>query len=182
MDEEKLIQAALDCGASKAAVIEQKDIVPNAEFRGMCEQNRCGAYGKCYMCPPDVGPIGELMARVRGYEKGLLYQTISPLEDSFDIEGMGEAKKAFTQVSQRLLDALRPVLGDQALHLTGGGCGLCKTCAKATNEPCRHPELAMSSLEAYGIAVSELAKTCGMKYINGADTVTYFGCLFFDLN
>ncbi|MFR9235458.1 MAG: DUF2284 domain-containing protein [Eisenbergiella massiliensis] len=36
-----------------------------------------------------------------------------------------------------------------------------------------------SSLEAYGINVSTLAAQCGMRYINGKDTVTYFGAVFF---
>ena len=179
MKEETLIQTALDCGATKAAIVKQDQIVLNAAFREMCEANRCGAYGKCYMCPPDVGPIEALMDRIRSYEKGLLYQTVSPLEDSFDIEGMGEAKRAFTQVSQRLLDALGPVLGESALHLSGGGCGLCEKCAKATDEPCRHPDRALASLESYGMDVYQTTRSTGMKYINGANTVTYFGMVLY---
>ena len=179
MDEERLIQTALDCGATKAAVIGQESIVLNAEFRGMCEANRCGAYGKCYMCPPDVGPIDELMRKIRSYDKGLFYQIICPLEDSFDIEGMAEAKKQLVRVSQGLLDALRPVLGEEALHLSGGGCGLCPTCAKATNEPCRHPDRAMASLESCGMDVYQTTRSTQMKYINGADTVTYFGMVLY---
>jgi len=42
------------------------------------------------------------------------------------------------------------------------------------------PDRAMPSLEAYGINVSLLAKTSGMKYINGANTVTYFGAVLFN--
>ena len=42
-----------------------------------------------------------------------------------------------------------------------------------------NPALAMSSLEAYGIDVAQLAKQAGMKYINGVNTVTYFGAVFF---
>lgn len=179
MKEEQLIQTALDCGATKAAIVKQEQIVLNAAFREMCEANRCGAFGKCYMCPPDVGPIEVLMARIRGYEKGLLYQTVSPLEDSFDIEGMGEAKRAFTQVSQRLLDALRPILGDSALHLSGGGCGLCEKCAKVTDEPCRHPDRALASLESYGMDVYNTTRSTDLKYINGANTVTYFGMVLY---
>ena len=38
-------------------------------------------------------------------------------------------------------------------------------------------DLAMSSLEAYGINVSVLAPQAGMKYINGINTVTYFGAV-----
>lgn len=179
MSDEQLIQAALDCGASKAAVIGRDDIVLSAEFRAMCEANRCGAYGKCYMCPPDVGPIETLMERLRSYDRGLLYQTINPLEDSFDIEGMGEAKKTFSAVSQRLLDRLGPVLGDGALHLSSGGCGLCEVCGKATGEPCRHPDRALASLESYGVDVYNTTRKTKLKYINGTNTVTYFGMVLF---
>jgi len=179
MNDEKLIQIALDCGATKAVVIGQDDIVLNASFRAMCEANSCGVYGRCYTCPPDVGPIDELMARVRGYEKGLFYQLISPLEDSYDIEGMAEAKKNLVRLSQRLLDELKPILGEDALHLSGGGCGLCEVCGKITNEPCRHPDRALASLESCGMDVYQTTKKTPMKYINGANTVTYFGMVLF---
>ncbi|MBQ8955259.1 MAG: DUF2284 domain-containing protein, partial [Clostridia bacterium] len=172
MSDEQLIQIALDCGATKAAVIGQSAIVLNAQFRAMCEANSCGVYGKCYTCPPDVGPIDELMASVRRYDKGLLYQFVGSLEDSYDIEGMAAAKKRFVQVCQRMLDALRPVLGENALHLGGGGCGLCDTCGKVTGEPCRHPDRALASLESYGMDVYNTTRSTPLKYINGANTVT----------
>ena len=44
-------------------------------------------------------------------------------------------------------------------------------------EPCRFPEKAIGSLEAYGVNVSLLAQTAGMRYINGQNTVTYFGAI-----
>ena len=56
---------------------------------------------------------------------------------------------------------------------------MCEVCGKRTGEPCRFPQKAIGSLEAYGINVSLLAKESGMNYINGADTVTYFGAVFF---
>ena len=43
-------------------------------------------------------------------------------------------------------------------------------------------EQAMPSLEAYGVNVSQLAKTAEMKYVNGQDTVTYFGAVLFSLD
>ena len=179
MTDERLIQTALDCGAAKAALIEQKDIVLSASFRALCEKNSCGVYGRCYTCPPDVGPIDELMARVRSYDRGLLYQTIGQLEDSFDIEGMAEAKKKYVAVNQKLLDALTPVLGEGALYLSGGGCGLCAVCGKITGEPCRHPGRALASMESCGIDVYNTTKHTPLKYINGANTVTYFGLVLF---
>jgi predicted metal-binding protein len=68
------------------------------------------------------------------------------------------------------------------LHLSAGGCGVCKVCAKRTNEPCRFPEKAITSLEAYGINVSRLAAASDMKYINGQNTVTYFGAVLFSIS
>ncbi|MPM86921.1 hypothetical protein SDC9_134014 [bioreactor metagenome] len=54
------------------------------------------------MCPPDVGDINEMMARVHTYQSAVLYQTIHPLEDSFDYEGMVEAGARHSAVSQAL--------------------------------------------------------------------------------
>ncbi len=179
MSDEQLVQIALDCGATKAVVIGQESIVLSAQFRAMCEANSCGEYGRCYTCPPDVGPVDELMARIRSYSRGLLYQLISPLEDSFDIEGMAAAKKDFVRVGQRLIDALGPVLGGDAWHLSAGGCGLCETCGKITNEPCRHPDRALASLEGCGMDVYNTSRKTPLKYINGANTVTYFGMVLF---
>ena len=125
MQNEELIRLALENGADKAQVIAQQQIVMSPVFREICESNGCGNYGKCWMCPPDVGPIEELMARVRSYPKGLLYQTISALEDSFDIEGMGEAGVRHAQVSQRLETAARAAGIGEHFHLSAGGCRLC---------------------------------------------------------
>ena len=177
----ELTGTVLKLGAYKSGVIEAKDISLDVAFRQMCASNACGMYGKCYMCPPDVGEIGTLMAELDRYSYALVYQTVSELEDSFDFEGMIDAKRRTYPLAQ----SLRGVFVDEditdALHLGAGGCGVCKVCAKRTGEPCRFPEKAMASLEAYGINVSELAKSAGMKYINGQNTVTYFGAVLFNL-
>ena len=177
----KLVAEAKALGAFKANIIEAGDIITDRAFRGMCESNACGVYGKCWMCPPYVGEIDELMARVGKYDYALVYQTVTELEDSFDFEGMIEAKKKSYPLAQSLRKAFDDVHFEKVLHLGAGGCGVCETCSKRTNEPCRFPELAMPSLEAYGINVSELAKASGMKYINGQNTVTYFGAVLFSL-
>ena len=67
------------------------------------------------------------------------------------------------------------------LSLGAGGCTICEKCAKKTDEPCRHPDKRIPSLEAYGVNVSKTAAAAGMKYINGQNTVTYFGGVLFDL-
>ena len=130
------------------------------------------------MCPPDVGDIEELMAELRTYQHALWYQTIGELEDSFDIEGMGEAKKRHVQVSQQVEELAKPLVG-RHLHLACGGCGLCERCARMDDQPCRFPDKAMPSLEAYGVNVYQTTQCTALKYINGQDTVTYFSALLF---
>jgi len=166
-------------GADRAAVIDTDEIVLDARFRGMCEMNSCGVYGKCWMCPPDAGDIDVLMQRVRDYRYALVFQMIFPLEDSFDIEGMWEAKEKHHRLCQGVRDACKEMKMVKLLMLGAGKCGVCKDCAKLEEKPCRFPHLAYSSLEAYGIDVTKLARSAGMKYTNGANTVTYFGVVLF---
>ena len=168
-------------GAFKAAVVKTADIETSPSFRALCEQNLCGNYGKNWMCPPFAGEIDELIDEVYSYEYALVYQTVGMLEDSYDFEGMTEAGKRQNELTSRLGVLLGDEPFSRCLHLGSGGCGVCETCAKREDKPCRHPDKAVSSLETYGINVSSLAKTAGMKYINGQNTVTYFGAALFDL-
>ena len=176
-----IIKEVCALGACKATVIDAKQIETDRSFRDMCASNACGVYGKCWMCPPDVGEIEEMMQKIRQYDFALVYQQISELEDSYDFEGMTEARKKHYRLSQ----SLRPIFAKQnmknVLHLGAGGCGVCEKCGKRDGIPCRFPELATPSLEAYGINVSRLAAVSGMKYINGENTVTYFGAILFCL-
>ena len=175
---EELIQLAVDCGATKATVISAKDIVMDASFRDICKSNGCGLYGKCWACPPDIGEIDELMEKVRSYEYGLMYQTIGEIEDSYDIEGMNEIGALHEQNSIRIERKVKEALSEH-LHLSCGGCHLCERCAKRDDEPCRHPDLVLPPMEGYGIDVYHTTQPTELKYINGTNTVTYFGIVLF---
>lgn len=180
MDQQALVNLALDCGATKAVIIPQEKIVLSASYRGICEGNGCGMYKKCWMCSPTIGDIEDLMAKVRSFSHALWYQLVGEIEDSFDIEGMGEVGAEHTRLCQRVNEAIKPILGSDMLHLGKGGCGLCKRCTILDNEPCRMPDKALSSLEMYGVDVYQTTNGTGLKYINGQNTVTYFGMVLFN--
>ena len=179
MNKKDIITATLKNGASGAAVIEVGKIPFKREFRDACEQNTCGKFGRCWMCPPDVGNIDEMLAKAKTYRHTLVFNTISKLEDSFDIEGMEKAAKNHNAVTQTLAIELEDAFGD-VLKLGAGACHVCEHCARIENIPCRHPKKALASMEAYGIAVSELAGLCGLSYIGGKNTLTYFGAFLFN--
>lgn len=171
-------EKALALGAQNCGVAPIDQVRFDPALRKSCEMNYCGSYGKNYMCPPDAGDVNDLIAEAKGYSNLVLFQTISPLEDSFDIEGMAEAGERHNKLVDELDLYLKSLPGSpKYLILGAGGCHLCQPCGKVTGDPCRHPDRAHKSLETYGIFVAKLAEQCGMKYINGADTVTYFGAV-----
>lgn len=178
---DRLTELALSLGAFRASVIPVEDIETDASFRDLCAANVCGNYSRNWMCPPDAGDIHDLMAALRSYSYALVYQTVSELEDSYDFEGMMDAGVAHNRLMVELRRGIDALALPRVLHLGAGGCRMCEVCAKRTGEACRHPDLAVASLETYGVNVSKLAPAAGMKYINGKDTVTYFGAVLFDL-
>lgn len=173
-----LRQKALSLGAFRAEIVKVADITLDASFRKLCEANACGNYGQNYTCPPDAGDIDELMRKIRTFDKALVYQTVGELEDSYDFEGMMDAAGKHNQLIQAMWDYTDELQLEGVLHLGAGGCHLCSVCGKKTGTPCPYPDRAIVSLETHGINVSLLAQQAGMRYINGQNTVTYFGAVF----
>ncbi len=163
-------------GVSHAAVIPVSNIPFDRRLRESCEANRCGAYGTNWACPPLCGEIDELIAQAKTYQTAVVFQNIYQIDDSFDIEGMERAARGHQEMLRRIHDD-NTVMPQEGLLLGAGGCTYCERCAAADHEPCRFPGKAFASLEAYGIFVSELAEAAGLKYINGVNTITYFGAI-----
>jgi len=150
------------------------------DVRKICEGNSCRNYAASWACPPAVGTLDECKARVNQYDRMLLFSQVYQLKNSFDLKGMIESLYSF----KKLVDRFQHNLGDTLsgyLLLSNEGCGRCTVCTYP-DAPCRFPELLHHSLEGYGFMVHQLAKEAGMRYNNGANTVTYFGALFFNAN
>ena len=99
------------------------------------------------------------------------------MKDHVYFEGMTAGLHAFKKTVDAFDAELKSLLSDYHL-LSNEGCGRCETCTYPS-APCRFPSKLHPSLEGYGFVVSELAKNAGIRYINGADTVTYFSALLF---
>ena len=97
MDKEQLLQVVLSCGATKATIIPQSQIVMSAHFRDICASNQCGGYGSCWMCPPEIGEIDEWGKRRLAYlindeAEGyyVLYNFVSGPEFPMELERVGK--------------------------------------------------------------------------------------------
>ena len=74
--------------------------------------------------------------------------------------------------------SLIPVSYTHLLLLSNEGCIHCETCTYP-DAPCRMPGTLTPAVEGFGINVQRLSKTAKVRYINGSNTVTYFGLLLF---
>lgn len=164
--------------AKAFAVVDTGEIRFDPSFRAACETNACGFFGACWMCPPDVGELSELIAKAKSYDRALVFQTEWQIADSFDIEGMQRGARAHNRLIVRLRRAAEQAQID-CFPLGAGACGGCAVCARRKGEHCAHPERAVVPLEAAGIDVAQLAWLSGLPYINGKNTVTFFGALLF---
>ena len=68
------------------------------------------------------------------------------------------------------------------LPLNAGCCRICGRCAYLDGEPCRKPDEAVASVEAYGIDVMQMEKDVGIPYYNGKNTISYVGLILFNEN
>lgn len=166
-----------NAGISQYGIISPEQIIFDDEIRKICEGNTCRQYGKTWACPPSVGSVAQCRARCLQYAHAMVFNGVYPLEDSFDYEGMAQGHAAFKKVCDRLYPLAKREFASFLL-LSNEGCNRCKTCTYPSGA-CRMPEMLFPSLEGFGINVARLAQTSGIKYINGANTVTYFGMLLY---
>jgi predicted metal-binding protein len=175
----ELAQKAKELGAKAACPVKTSQIQFSYEFRQLCEQNSCGNFEKSWMCPPGVGTFEQVKAEVLKYSEGVVFQTVHKLTDSFDFEGMTDAKIVHDQTFKKILDHIHSRLScKDVLALNVGVCTICKTCTYPDNE-CRYPDKAFSSVEAHCIDVNALLTSCEIPYINGVNTVSYVGLFLF---
>lgn len=182
-DIDKLSLLAKSLGAVHAAIIEVEAINFNEDYRKQCEQNACGSYNKNWMCPPAIGRINELKERTSKFKQGLLFQTVYQLKNSFDWEGMQQGTADHTQIFRNMLDNIKKSgIFREILPLNVGPCTYCGRCAILDGQECRFPEEAVSSIEAYGMDVMALEKSCGMPYYNGKDTISCVSLILVNLD
>ena len=174
MTYEELSALAAGAGFTAWAALDASTIELKPQVRDMCAANACGQYGKRWSCPPGCGSLEECAERLRAFQGGILVQTCGEIEDGFDFEAMMEIEQAhkahFAEMHGALLEQ-----GVSTLALGAGCCTLCPRCT-CPEEPCRFPERAVASMEAYGMVVLEVCRANGLPYYYGADRMAYTSC------
>jgi predicted metal-binding protein len=163
------------CGFTQVGELDVDTIRVRTEVRDTCAQNKCKAYGNNWSCPPGCGTLAECEKRIRQYRQGLILQTTGKLEDSMDYEGMEQAARDHAQHLEALEKKIRD-LYPGCLIIGAGACKRCESCTYP-DAPCRFPKTMTSSMEAFGMIVSDVCKDNGLSYYYGPNTLTYVGCV-----
>jgi len=181
IDEGELINLALESGMADAVLVGIFEIEFREDFRRACEANVCRRFNTSWMGPPAVGPIRILKERVRDYQSGLLVQTVHNRDGKFDLNGMMRAAVVHEELFRNLLKRIRLAYpAKELLPLSAGCCNFCAECSNPEGKPCRHPDQALSSLEAYGIDVLALKKKAGLVRQDAGATFYLVGLIFFN--
>ena len=138
--------------------------------------------------PLQLSEISFARTRFGGYDMASVDAVLTPLtEDYTAIYNENERLKSKMRSLVKKCEEYRTAAENQRAS-TGDTKKVCDRmirdaearCAQLEDAPCRHPEEALTSLEGYGIDVYRTSKATDLKYINGENTVTYFGIVLFD--
>lgn len=165
---------ALKGRAFEYAVIPTQDISFYMELLDACVANACGNYNKSWSCPPAIDSYEKQKENITSFSSAFVFTTKYVLEDSFDYDGMVNAKRCHNSLTAEMNERF----GDSNPVYGAGGCDVCGTCAYP--DPCRYPKKRHTAVEAAGINVTDLSRAGGIRYNNGPNTVTYFSMILFD--
>lgn len=169
-------EIAKNMGFDAAAPLDPQTHTAREDVRDMCVADKCGAYNKNWTCPPACGTVEACQNRMQGYAHGILLQSIGHMTKAIDSKCYRETERRHMQNFYAFAEEIRKVYPN-ALCLGAGGCRVCKTCAYP--ESCRFPGKAMSSMEGYGLFVTQVCRDAGVPYYYGERTITYTACVLF---
>jgi predicted metal-binding protein len=152
------------------------DLIFSDKVRFICEQE-CAHYGKSWACPPGIQPIDRCIEECRAFDHVFLFTSVAEVPDCMNFDACLEARRGHEQMTHDIRKQFQARFG-KVLALSTG-CMLCDQCSYP-DEPCRHPEDHLSTIESHGILIMETASRLGVTLDCGNDIVTYLGLIFFN--
>lgn len=157
--------------------ISSSDVVFSEDCLKYCIENKCGKYGKNWMCPPAIGTMQDNKSKCMKYSSCLIILKDYDKEEdkNFSYNDYLEIMKDFQVKTYHIKKELINN-GYNVLVLGAGCCTLCEKCNYPSE--CLNKEKTIPSLEAYGI---DCFKTCvnnGLNIVNN-NKITFVACVFY---
>ncbi len=173
-----IFELAKQNGFDYVAPLCMEALEPLPEVREMCASGRCQKYNRSWSCPPACGSLEETARRMGRYQRGIIVQTVGHLDDDFDSDGIARVHERHGKAFSDLARQVRCIQPD-CLPLSAGTCTICHKCTWP-DKPCRFPQKRLSSMEAYGLLVSDICLRSGLKYNYGPGTISFTSCILFE--
>lgn len=173
MDRQAVEAQLCELPISQYAWIDPRQIEFSERIRYVCE-HECAMYGKSWACPPAVGSVAECREKVLSYPAGLVFTTLTEVEDIADLEATLATRAPHEKITRQVRDILRQYSPD-VLTLSTEACAICEHCTYP-NAPCRNPDRMFPCVESYGVVATDLAEKNGIEFYNG-NLVTWFSVL-----
>lgn len=170
---------AREIGIGTCLEFEPSLLVPEDRIRAYCRADECRNYGKNYMCPPHIGTLEEISARLKNYDHGYLFQYGKDLDVRNDLEGLLETKSDFHQKILQIEEYLKQQGIREVWGFIGGNCRLCDPCRAVTGEPCLFPDRARPSLESLAIDLQKFLACFGLDLEFRPDRITWTGAVLY---
>ena len=143
---EKLVDKALELGAFEAKIIETDAVVFDPRSFLKCRFG-CKRWGRFWTCPPHLGITNEEFREAFGkYHRAIIIQAADPKKG----QEVTLAVEKEAMLTHNCMHAFAMVL-----------CVCCEECAYP--EPCRFPQKARPSMDAYGIDIGKTVEPLGLK-------------------
>ena len=178
MNDQELLELARNHGFDHTGLLNLSALEFSPEVRSMCAANTCRSYGHCWTCPPHCGSLDEIAVKAAAYHRGILLQSTGKMEDDYDVETMEETGELHDKRFLALVNKIRTIYPN-CLLMSAGACSVCSKCT-CPDEPCRFPDQAFPSMEAYGLWVSKVCDQSGLSYFYGPQTITFTCCILID--
>lgn len=195
---EELIKIALEAGATRAKLMDVKEVVVDERVKLKCSVPRCDAYEASLTCPPHTMSVEEFKEILSRFKKALILQvetdqnsmdkSSAPLGSAF--EGLfKEHMDIFAPFRLKLSEVIDRVEAEAfkqgyayAAGFGAGRCILCgDECPGILDGRCRHPFRARPAMEAMGIDIPLTAKNAGYSVeLSSQTNIKFTGLILID--
>ena len=173
MNREAFEAALAELPVAQYIFFPTKELEFSDRVRTVCRQE-CPRYGTSWACPPAVGTVEACREKVLSYPAGLVFTTLTEVEDIADLEATLATRAPHEQITRQVRDILRQYASD-VLTLSTEACAICEHCTYP-NAPCRNPDRMFPCVESYGVVATDLAEKNGIEFYHG-NLVTWFSVL-----
>ena len=142
-----------------------EEVVFDERSKYMCKFG-CKKYNRSFSCPPKSHTLAEKIIN-DDFKWILLVATTYVYPKDFSRFKMGIQNSQKEMEIQRMstqLDNLMSTNGFKYIILSGGCCKKCRECSLINNQPCKKPDLRLTSMEAVGIDCQKTMHIAGFDF------------------